>query len=362
MNRKEFIKMCGILGIGIPVLGASSGCKKDSLPVKKVIIIGAGAGGLSAGYLLKQKGIDFEILEASSAYGGRMKISTDFADFPIPLGAEWIETDTGIFNEIVNDSSVPVNLITIPDAPDRKFVNYSWFNFFEDYVVPSVSDKIAFNTIVENVNYQGDEVVVTTQNGQLTADRVIVAVPLRILQDGDITFLPALPQAKRNAIADMRVWEGFKAFFEFTDNFYDDMQFEVTPETDGEKWYYDAAFGQNSSKNILGLFTVGTPAAAYSSRSGDDLRDFILAELDGIYNGQATQKYVKHIVQNWNDEPFIKGGYMTDYADYSEVEKLGESVQDKVYFAGGAYTDGEDWVSIHTAARSAKVAVDKMID
>jgi hypothetical protein len=53
---------------------------------------------------------------------------------------------------------------------------------------------------------------------------------------------------------------------------------------------------------------------------------------------------------------------MTDYADYSEVEKLGESVQDKVYFAGGAYTDGEDWVSIHTAARSAKVAVDKMID
>jgi len=354
--------MCGILGIGVPVFGASSGCEKAGLPVKKVIIIGAGAGGLSAGYLLKQQGIDFEILEASSAYGGRMKISTDFADFPIPLGAEWIETGAGIFDEIVNDSSVPVNLTTIPDAPDRKFVNYSWFNFFEDYVVPSVSDKITFNAIVENINYQGDEVVVTTQNGQLTADRVIVAVPLRILQDGDITFLPALPQVKQNAITGMRVWEGFKAFFEFTDNFYDDMQFEIIPETDGEKWYYDAAFGQNSAKSILGLFTVGTPAAVYTSRSGDDLRDFILAELDGIYNGQATQKYVKHIVQNWNDEPFIKGGYMTDYADYSQVAKLGESVQDKVYFAGGAYTDGEDWVSIHTAARSAKVAVDKMID
>ena len=361
MNRKEFFKICGVLGIGIPVLGTANGCKKDKLPVKKVIIIGAGAGGLSAGYLLAQKGIDFEILEASSVYGGRMKINTDFADFPIPLGSEWIETGTGIFDEIVNDGSVQVNLTTIPDSPDHKFVNYSWFNFFEDYVVPSVTDNVQFNTIVENINYQGDEVIVTTQNGQHTADRVIVAVPLRILQDGDITFLPTLPQAKRNAIADMRVWEGFKAFFEFTDKFYDDMQFNITPETDGEKWYYDAAFGQSSSKNILGLFVVGTPATDYTERTGNDLRDFILAELDGIYNGQATQKYVKHIVQNWNDEPFIKGGYMTDYADYSKVAKLGESVDDKVYFSGGAYTDGEDWVSVHTAAQSAKVAIDNMV-
>ena len=130
--------MCGVLGVGIPVLGTASGCKKDKLPVYKVIIIGAGAGGLSAGYLLAQKGIDFEILEASSVYGGRMKINTDFADFPIPLGSEWIETGTGIFDEIVNDGSVQVNLTTIPDSPDHKFVNYSWFNFFEDYVVPQL--------------------------------------------------------------------------------------------------------------------------------------------------------------------------------------------------------------------------------
>ena len=362
MNRKEFIKICGVLGIGVPVLGVSSGCKKDKLPLNKVIIIGAGAGGLAAGYLLSQRGIDFEILEASSAYGGRMKISTDFADFPIPLGSEWIETGVGIFDEIVNDSSVQPNLSTIPDNPDRKFVNYSWFNFFEEYVVPFVSEKISFNTLVEHINYQGDDVVVTTQNGQLTADRVIVAVPLKILQDGDISFLPTLPQAKQNAIAGMRIWEGFKAFFEFTDKFYDDMQFDVIPQTDGEKWFYDAAYGQNSVSNIFGLFAVGTPAEAYNSRSGDELRDYILAELDALYNGQATQKYVKHIVQNWNDEPFIRGGYMTDYADYTKVAKLGESVQNKVYFAGGAYTDGEDWVSVHAAARSARSAIDKMVD
>ncbi len=58
---------------------------------EKVVIIGAGAGGLSVGYLLQQQGIDFEILEASSIYGGRMRINTGFADFPIPLGAELVK-------------------------------------------------------------------------------------------------------------------------------------------------------------------------------------------------------------------------------------------------------------------------------
>jgi len=346
----------------MPVLGVASGCKKDSLPVNKVTIIGAGAGGLSAGYLLAQRGIDFEILEASSTYGGRMKISTDFADFPIPLGSEWIETGLGIFDEVVNDSSVSVDLQTIPDGSDRKFVNYSWFQFFEDYVVPTVLPKIQFNTLVESIDYQEDQAIVTTQSGQHSADRVVVSVPLKILQEGSINFVPELPQSKRNAIRSVRVWEGFKAFFEFTDNFYDDQQFPVNPATDGDKWIYDAAYGQNSNKNILGIFSVGTPAAEYNSRSGNDLRDFILAELDGLYGGQATQKYIDHIVQNWNDEPFIQGGYLSDHADWTKVAKLGKSVDDKVYFAGGPYTDGEDWVSVHAAARSARVAIDEMTD
>ena len=344
----------------MPVFGATIGCKKESLPISKVTIIGAGAGGLSAGYLLAQRGIDFEILEASSTYGGRMKINTDFADFPIPLGSEWIETGLGIFDEIVNDGSVSVDFQTIPDLPDRKFVNYSWFQFFEDYVVPSVLPKIQFNTVVSSVDYQNDQVTVTTQTGQHTADRVVISVPLKILQDGVISFTPELPQNKRNAINDARVWDGFKAFFEFTEAFYDTQEFPVSPTTDGQKWFYDASLGQNSNKNILGIFTVGTPATEYNSRSGNDLRDFILAELDALYGGQATQKYVNHIVQNWNDEPFIQGGYLSDHADWNKVARLGQSVDNKVYFAGGPYTDGEDWVSVHAAARSARMTIDEM--
>ncbi len=366
MTRKEFIKICGLLGISLPFhTSFLSGNKEDRNGIKfsgKVVIIGAGPGGLSAGYLLHQLGIDFEILEASSMYGGRMKINIDFADFPIPLGAEWIETNRGIFQEIVNDASISVNVNTIPDAPDRKFVNSSWFGFFDQYIVPSISNKITYNAIVESIDYSMDEIIVATTSGQYTADKVIVSVPLKILQDGDIIFIPSLPKEKRDSISGVTIWEGFKAFVEFSTKFYrDEYIFDILPSTDGEKIYYNATYGQNTSKNIIGLFVVGKPALAFTSLSGDRLRDFILSELDKIYSNHATPNYIKHIIQDWDNEPFIKAGYLTDHANWRTVKKLGESVADKIYFAGGEYTDGKDWVSVHTAAQSARAAVEEII-
>lgn len=366
MRRKEFIQMCGILGIGVPLqfslMSNAPSNTKNLLFKGKVVIIGAGAGGLSAGYLLNQLGIDFEILEASPTYGGRMKINTEFADFPIPMGAEWLETNTGIFKEIVNDPSVEVEIETVKDAPDRKFVNYSWFNFFEDYIVPSISSKISYNTIVSSIDYAGDQIVIKTQDTQYLADKVIVSVPLKILKEKDISFVPSLPKDKLRAMDNVRIWEGFKAFFKFSTKFYDDEYvFKVKPKHEGQKIYYNASHGQNSDTNVLGLFVVGTPAKAFTSRSGNDLKDYILSELDSIYDNQATPNYMDHITQNWDEEPFVKGGYMTDYADWKTVQILGKSIEDKLYFAGGAYTDGEDWVSVHCAAESAKKAVQEII-
>ncbi|HKK73537.1 MAG TPA: FAD-dependent oxidoreductase [Saprospiraceae bacterium] len=365
MTRKEFIKICGILGLGLPPF-SSMACTKEDLSASgfkgKVIIIGAGPGGLSTGYLLQQQGIEFEILEASDTYGGRMKIDSNFADFPIPLGAEWLETETDIFKEMINDPMVEAKVETIADDPDRKFVGYSWYNFFEEYIVPSISEKIAYNKVVQSIDYSGGQVLVETQNGKRSADKVVIAVPLKMLQDNTILFNPALPTYKLEAIRDTIIWSGFKAFFEFYSPFYDnEYSFNITPATEGEKIYYNASFGQNTSKNILGLFVVGRPAQDYTSRSGNNLKSFILEELDRIYSNQASPNYLNHISQNWDDEPFIQSGYMSDHADWRTVRDLGKSVADKIYFAGGAYTDGEDWVSVHAAARSAKNTIKELI-
>ncbi len=379
--------MCGILGVGFPAQAMLSSCNKETITaggaINKVIVIGAGAAGLASAYLLAQQGIAVQVLEASSTYGGRMKRTLDFASFPIPLGAEWLHVERGVFDEIVNDSAVQVNIATTPYDPnvdyalyegaevsvadigftiDQKFINATWFDFFDEYIVPTVATQIEYGKVVESINYTGDQVIVKTADEEFSADRVIVSVPVKILQRGTIDFSPTLPGDKQEAIDNVTVWDGCKAFIAFSEKFYPAFTgFDITPETAGQKLYYDAAYGQNTTEHIMGLFAVGSGATPYLQRSGDDLIEFMLSELDEIYNGQASTNYIKHTFQNWNAEPHIDGAYVYDHEDWRRLRALGESVDNKLFFAGDAYTTGSDWGSVHAAARSAKRAVQELV-
>lgn len=383
MNRKEFIKICGLLGLGLtaqPVLSSFGAPKAFK---GKVLIIGAGAAGLSAGYLLQQQGIEFQILEASSQYGGRMKRNSDFADFPIPLGAEWLHTSTDVFSQIVNDKSVDINIATtgynhkkdyglyegyritakeVGFNKDRKFINATWFDFFEQYLVPSIAEKISYNKVVTAINYSQQKITVQTKNETFSVDKVIFTAPLTILQSGTINFTPQLPSYKQKAINNATVWDGCKAFIEFSEQFYPTFLAFKIDETKGQKLYYDAAYGQNTSQHILGLFAVGDEATFYNNLNSEDLIKHILAELDAALDGQASKNYVKHIFQNWNKEPHIHGAYVYDHENWSRIQKLGKSIDNKLFFAGTAYTDGSNWGSVDAAAVSAQQAVRALLD
>jgi monoamine oxidase len=386
MNRREFTKICGMLGLSIPLAGVLTACSEASAQDNdpgKVLIVGAGAAGLSVGYLLQQKGIAFQIVEASTEYGGRMKRIKDFANFPIPLGAEWIHVNPSILTEIVNNPSVNVDIQTTmykPDvdyalyegerislqeagfSEDSKFVNATWFDFFEQYLVPSVESHITYNAVVESIDYSSDRVQVKTQGETYSADRVVVTAPVKILQNDVISFHPELPEDKRNAIRSARVWDGCKAFIEFSEKFYPAfVEFAINPSSDGQKLYYDAAYGQDTNQHVLGLFAVGTGTKPYIELSDSELIQYMLNELDGIFDGKATPNYIKHTFQNWNAEAYANGAYVRDSESWRTIQRLGESVQNRLFFAGDAYTDGTDWSSVHAAARSAKKAVDDML-
>ena len=117
--------------------------------------------------------------------------------------------------------------------------------------------------------------------------------------------------------------------------------------------YYDAAYGQQTSRHVLGLFAVGTGTLPYVNLSDAELIDYMLAELDELFDGQASANYVQHLFQNWNVEPYANGAYIYDQENWRRVRTLGQSVDNKLYFAGDAYTSGDDWSSVHAAARSA---------
>ncbi len=152
MNRRKFLKQTTLLSIGGLLLPSAllSSCRPDGLFEGpsfqgKVLIIGAGAAGLYAGYILKSKGIDFQILEAAPNYGGRIGKLTGFANFPIDTGAQWMHGKNSIVSDLVKASDTPITL----DNSGEKY----WFNnqivsslprdinaiFLDDYTATDVS-------------------------------------------------------------------------------------------------------------------------------------------------------------------------------------------------------------------------------
>lgn len=100
--RRNFLKIGAISGAGL-MLSSISGCATfddwlfgDGLNSKyKNIILGAGASGLYASYLLKQKQQDFLLLEGSQRIGGRCYTLNPFIENgqTLELGAEWISSE-----------------------------------------------------------------------------------------------------------------------------------------------------------------------------------------------------------------------------------------------------------------------------
>lgn len=389
--RRKFLQLCGALGLPLALQSELSAAEKSaqadgaaaSSSVGSVLIIGAGAAGLSAGYLLAQAGVDFKILEAAPSYGGRMKRTTNFTDFPIPLGAEWLHAGFEELVAIVNDASVEittelrgyeaedsygffeqgeltrVSFGDSDDFDDLKFVGSTWLDFFDEYIVPPVQSKIQFDTQIVAVDYHDNDVVVRDQDGNsYAAEKLIITVPIKILQDGGIRFTPPLPEEKLEAIEYAPVWGGIKVFLEFSESFYPTfLEFPDSETSIGQRAYYDASYGQNSDAHVLGLFAVGEQAKQYQARSGDAQRDFILAELDDIFDGAASNTYIQHLTQNWSDEPFIQAAYLADVSPSWIPRVLSKPVDGKLFFAGEAYTQSGDWAAVHNAAQSARDAV-----
>lgn len=152
MERRNFLKLSSFVAVGGLLMPAElfSSCRREVLfediPFNgNVIIIGAGAAGLYAGYLLQSKGINFQILEASGNHGGRMGKLTGFADYPIDTGAQWLHGRNNLLGDLIAKNHT---IITEDDA-----ASHFWFNnqmltelprdpfIFEEDNLPDVSFK-----------------------------------------------------------------------------------------------------------------------------------------------------------------------------------------------------------------------------
>ncbi|MEM8876670.1 MAG: NAD(P)/FAD-dependent oxidoreductase [Pseudomonadota bacterium] len=382
LTRRKFI---ALLGVNAAALSATlrqvSAQIQADLQTLDVAVIGAGAAGLTAGYLLDQAGARFQIFEAADIHGGRARKDTTLADFPLDMGGEWIHTTNRVLNTLSQTNSAaqravewrPMTCDVVSGdrllrqnryarewRGEHRFSSTTWFDFFNDYMARDIQDRIALKTEVTGIDYSGDPVRVHLADGRtVLARHVIVTVPLNVLKDGDIRFDPPLPRRKQRALEGAIMPDGFKLFMRFNERFYPDMvlydyQYETA---ESEIMFYNASIDKPTNQNILGLFAHGALAAPYASLSEDRLLAAALDELDELYDGAASRSFEAHVLQNWSKSRYHRGTY--SYFHGSRPSTLGEPIDGRVHFAGEAYNqrlDGE-WGYMHVAARSAYDAI-----
>ena len=355
----------------------------------KVIIIGAGASGLAAAKILERNKVDYQIIEATDRYGGRLKKNTDLADFPIDIGAEWIHNLPPVLNRLkgkkgdeVDEELIPYRLeraynwdgenykeiskkeldSSFDFFPESKFKHSTWYDFLDENFAKEVQHKIKFNAPVTEINYSDDKVIVKTKDGKVhTADKVLVTVSIGVLKSKAIKFIPDLNDKKKKAINKVEFLSGFKLVMKFSEKFYPDViNCKVK---NGEKAYYDIAFKKEAKSHILGLLVTGNTVNDYFELGAEEkIVLSVLKELDQIFDGKASTFYTgEHIFENWGQHEFTLGTW-TNAAlnERFSLKALNQSLQKKVYFAGEIY-DVHHQLGVPGAILSGYDAIDKLL-
>ncbi|MDZ4823571.1 MAG: NAD(P)/FAD-dependent oxidoreductase [Flavobacteriales bacterium] len=452
LTRRKFLRQTSFTIPAFALLpGIFSSCKRDSLVENlnfdgKVIIVGAGAAGLYAAYLLHQQGVDVQILEASNGIGGRIKRLEGFGDFTIELGAEEVHGQNSLWHDMVVASGAQFVTAETNDLfringvlqTEASALNNAFFSDMTDLVdsieaydggdvtaeqwggvngvhssvehifnawvgneygtsnsrlgmyglreseerwtagdenfllkdkdflyimeerFSGVLDQVELNTQIISINYEDQKILLTSESGiEYEADKIIVTVPITILKEGDINFVPALPSNKIEAFQKIGMDTGMKIILKFDERVWPVNTGSIYSDGHVPEFWATGAGGRGTD-NILTAFVNGENAE-YLLGLGDGMIDVILAELDAIL-GDASSHYVDHVIQDWGAEPFVRGAY-----SYPKVGSLGafeiiaQPVDGKIFFAGEATHFGGHFGTVHGAMESGLRAVKELL-
>lgn len=225
----------------------------------------------------------------------------------------------------------------------------TYFDLINDHVASFVKDKILYNVIAKKIDYSKSLVEVTDQKGTVyTANKVIITVPITVLKDGDIKFVPALPQKKVQAFQRIGMGKGMKVFLKFNKKFYKGNIVGGTKSVE----YSDASYGKKTKEPVLMAFIMGEKAERLSLLGKGAIKE-LLAELDRMFGGKASASFVDAYIQDWGKELFIKGAYSYETVGMGNAREIGaEPMDKKLYFAGEAFNTNGNAATVQGACET----------
>ncbi|XP_055246659.1 lysine-specific histone demethylase 2 isoform X4 [Gorilla gorilla gorilla] len=205
---------------------------------------------------------------------------------------------------------------------------------------------IRLKSPVQCIDYSGDEVQVTTTDGTgYSAQKVLVTVPLALLQKGAIQFNPPLSEKKMKAINSLGAGIIEKIALQFPYRFWDSKVqgadfFGHVPPSASKRGLFAVFYDMDPQKKHSVLMSVIAGEAVASVRTLDDKQVLqqCMATLRELFKEQEVPDPTKYFVTRWSTDPWIQMAYsfVKTGGSGEAYDIIAEDIQGTVFFAGEA--------------------------
>ena len=208
------------------------------------------------------------------------------------------------------------------------------------------------NHVVSRVQYDETAVIVTTDKGAFRADRVIVTLSLGVMKQGNVKFVPALPDRKLQAIDRLGMGVYDKLFLRFPNVFWDDTNIISWQSDQKGAWANWFNLSRVLHKPILCSLYGADVARHIEGMSEAEAVQEAMSVLRKIYGSDIPAPTAQRMTR-WASDPYARGSYSYPAVGSSSKDRLALAapIAERVHFAGEA-TSADMSGTVHGALLS----------
>ncbi len=235
-------------------------------------------------------------------------------------------------------------------------------------IAGELGDRVRRSSPVRRIDWGRDGATVACDRPGhpevLRARRLLVTLPIGILQTGDPAFTPALPDWKQAAIGGLRMGRVVVAHFLFGDYFWRRAVRGLPGwhARGGRIDFFDPHPGGTGAPVLLGWIT-GTAAQELSDLGREAGLDRALSWVEDAFpRAGVRRRLVWSSLRDWVTDPWSRGSYsFTRPGGAGARAALATPIQEVLYFAGEATSPPPHYQTVHGAYRSGRRAAREIL-
>ncbi len=204
--------------------------------------------------------------------------------------------------------------------------------------------KPSFNETVAAISRTTKGVEVFTKKRTISADAVIVTVPVSVLKAGAIAFDPGLPPSHQAVLDAMGMGNLLKVWIRYPSA---NWIFNHTVASFCENSLFEAVFNFEKSHGapILMGMAAGRNAHQLEELNDQEITKLFISDINKHIGLQLTTP--SHVeISRWGKDPLVGGAYMYPNADYRDKDNhvLRRPIANRILLAGEALADSYGYV------------------